>query len=108
MKYQLLAPVEAFELTTTYIRICGAGIIVIMAYNMIGGIFRGMGDSNTPLVTVLIACICNIIGDLLFVAVLHMGTKGAALATPCSTIVQILLCFGCLIYMSRKKDLKLI
>ena len=87
------APAEAFKLTTTYIRICGGGIIVIMAYNMIGGVFRGMGDSRTPLITVLIACICNIIGDLLFVAVLHMGTKGAALATVGAQFISVLISY---------------
>ncbi|MBP3239889.1 MAG: MATE family efflux transporter [Oribacterium sp.] len=87
------APQEAFKLTTTYIRICGGGIIVIMAYNMIGGVFRGMGDSQTPLITVLIACICNIIGDLLFVAVLHLGTKGAALATVGAQLISVIISF---------------
>jgi len=75
------APKEAFSLTTTYIRICGAGSLIIIMYNLIGSIFRGMGDSKTPLITVLIACICNIFGDLLLVAGFHMGTAGAALAT---------------------------
>ncbi|MBE6003821.1 MAG: MATE family efflux transporter [Lachnospiraceae bacterium] len=87
------APQEAFKLTTTYIRICGGGIIVIMAYNMIGGVFRGMGDSQTPLITVLIACICNILGDLLFVAVLHLGTKGAALATVGAQLISVIISF---------------
>lgn len=75
------APAEAFSLTSTYVRICGAGTLVIIAYNLIGSIFRGIGDSRTPLVTVFIACVCNIVGDLLLVAVLRMGTAGAALAT---------------------------
>ena len=75
------APAEAFDLTTAYVRICGAGTLVIIAYNLIGSVFRGIGDSATPLVTVAIACGCNIVGDLLLVAVLRMGTAGAALAT---------------------------
>ncbi|SET66534.1 putative efflux protein, MATE family [[Clostridium] aminophilum] len=87
------APAEAFELTTSYIRICGGGIIVIMAYNMIGGVFRGIGDSNTPLITVLIACICNIIGDILLVAVLHMGTKGAAYATVGAQFISVVISY---------------
>ena len=68
------APEEAFDLTASYIRICGAGSVVIIAYNLIGSIFRGLGDSRTPLITVLISCVCNIAGDLLLVAVFHMGT----------------------------------
>ena len=75
------APAEAFSRTADYVRICGMGILVIIAYNLIGSVFRGIGDSATPLVTVAIACGCNIVGDLLLVAVLRMGTAGAALAT---------------------------
>ena len=67
------APLEAFDLTAQYIRICGGGAIIIIAYNLIGGVFRGMGDSNTPLITVLIACICNIAGDLILVAGFNLG-----------------------------------
>ncbi len=75
------APPEAFDATASYIRICGLGSVFIVAYNLIGSIFRGIGDSRTPLMTVLIACVCNIAGDLLLVAVFHLGTAGAALAT---------------------------
>lgn len=95
------APAEAFDLTTTYIRICGAGIIVIISYNLIGGIFRGLGDSNTPLVTVLIACIFNIIGDLVLVAGFKMGTKGAAIATVGAQLVSVLIS----LVLIRKKNL---
>ena len=94
------APAEAFDLTTTYIRICGAGIIVIIAYNLIGGIFRGLGDSNTPLVTVLIACIFNILGDFVLVAIFKMGTKGAAIATVGAQLVSVLIS---LVLISKKK-----
>ncbi len=75
------APEAAFDATAAYIRICGLGSLFIIAYNLIGSIFRGIGDSRTPLMTVLIACVCNIAGDLLLVAVFHMGTAGAAIAT---------------------------
>ncbi len=85
------APEEAYALTTDYIRICGAGAVVIIAYNLIGGIFRGIGDSNTPLVTVMIACICNILGDLLLVGRFGMGTAGAALATVGAQLVSVVI-----------------
>lgn len=75
------APEEAVSLTADYIRICGAGIFFIVAYNVIAAIFRGLGDSRSPLIFVLVACLVNIFGDLLFVAVFHMNVKGAALAT---------------------------
>ena len=83
------APEEAFDLTALYIRICGAGTLVIIAYNLIGSIFRGIGDSTTPLVTVAIACGSNILGDLLLVAVFHMGTAGAAIATVLAQAVSV-------------------
>lgn len=85
------APEEAFDLTAQYIRICGGGAIVIISYNLIGGIFRGIGDSNTPLITVLIACVCNIVGDLLLVAVFGMGTAGAAIATVGAQLISVIL-----------------
>lgn len=75
------APQEAFDKTTLYIRICSAGSLFIIAYNVLGSVFRGIGDSRTPLLAVFIACIFNIFGDLLFVAVFHMAAAGAALAT---------------------------
>ena len=64
----LHAPTEAFTQTCDYITVCGYGMLFICLYNLLGAIFRGIGDSKTPLLTVFIACICNIIGDLLFVA----------------------------------------
>ena len=56
------APEHAFHQTVLYIRICGAGSLFIVAYNVLGSIFRGIGDSRTPLLTVAIACVINIFG----------------------------------------------
>ena len=95
------APAEAFALTTAYVRICGAGMLVIIAYNLIGSIFRGIGDSRTPLMTVLIACVCNIAGDLLLVAVLGMGTRGAAIATVAAQAISV----AAPLFILRKKAL---
>ena len=75
------APAEAFAATRSYLRICGLGSVFIVSYNLIGSVFRGIGDSKTPLMTVLIACAANVIGDLLLVAVFRMGAAGAAAAT---------------------------
>ncbi len=85
------APEEAFSETVLYIRICGAGTLIIVAYNIIGSIFRGLGDSVTPLISVIIACVSNVIGDLVFVAVFGMGTAGAALATVLAQGLSVLL-----------------
>ena len=95
------APPEAFDLTVSYVRICGLGFLVIIAYNLIGSIFRGLGDSKTPLITVAIACICNVVGDLFFVAVLHLGAAGAAIATVIAQMVSVMLS----LIMIRKKTL---
>ena len=75
------APEEAVALTANYVRICGGGIFFIVAYNVLSAIFRGLGDSKSPLLFVLVACIINIIGDLALVAGLHMDAVGAAIAT---------------------------
>ena len=83
------APLEAENLTAAYNRICGAGSVAIIAYNLIGSIFRGLGDSKTPLITVGIACLCNIFGDLLLVAVFHLGAPGAAMATVFAQLLSV-------------------
>lgn len=83
------APEEAVELTTVYVRICGSGIFFIVAYNLLAAIFRGMGDSRSPLLFVLVACIVNIAGDLLLVAGFHMDAAGAALATVFAQAVSV-------------------
>lgn len=87
----LNAPEAAYRLTVTYVRICGAGIAFVVGYNVISGIFRGLGNSRLPLLFVLIACIVNIVGDLFLVAVLHMDVAGAALATILAQAVSVVL-----------------
>lgn len=95
------APEEAFNKTVEYVRICGSGMIVIVAYNLISCIFRGLGDSKTPLLTVAIACVFNIAGDLLLCAVFHLGTRGAALATVFAQIISVVVSLAFI----RKKEL---
>lgn len=85
------APEEAFAQTVAYVRICSAGTVFIVAYNVLGSIFRGIGDSKMPLITVAIACVLNIGGDLLFVSVFHMGAAGAAMATVLAQAVSVVL-----------------
>ena len=91
----LHAPIEAYVQTCEYIMVCGSGTLFIGLYNLLGAVFRGIGDSKTPLLTVAVACIINIVGDLLFVAVFGLGAMGAALATiiaqAISVIVSILI-----------------
>lgn len=93
------APREALDLTVLYIRICGAGFLFIVFYNYIAAIFRGLGDSNMPLLFVAIACVANIIGDYVLVAVFHMNVAGAAIATVGAQAISVILS---LIIISRK------
>ena len=83
------APAEALDLTTGYVRICGGGIFFIVAYNLLSAIFRGLGDSKSPLMFVAVACVVNIVGDLLLVAVFHMDAAGAALATVFAQAISV-------------------
>ena len=95
------APTEAVDLTTSYVRICGGGILFIVAYNMLAAIFRGLGDSKSPLLFVLVACIFNIVGDLVLVAGFHLDAAGAAIATVFAQAVSVV----CAIVILLKKDL---
>ena len=85
------APPEAFDQTVAYVRICSGGAVFIVAYNVLGAMFRGIGDSKTPLLTVFIACAVNIAGDLVFVGGLGLGVAGAALATVLAQGVSVAL-----------------
>jgi putative MATE family efflux protein len=91
LTHLMQAPEEAVDLTVTYVRICGGGIIFIIAYNMISSIFRGLGNSRLPLIFVAIACVVNIAGDLILVAGFRMDTAGAAIATVAAQAVSVLL-----------------
>ena len=94
------APAEAVDLTTSYVRICGGGILFIVAYNLLAAIFRGLGDSKSPLLFVLVACIVNIFGDLLLVAGLHMDAAGAAIATVMAQALSVV--FAVILLMKKK------
>lgn len=91
------APEEAVDLTASYIRICGAGIFFIVAYNLLSAIFRGLGDSRSPLLFVLVACIVNVAGDLLLVAGFGMDAAGATIATVLAQAVSVLLAVALLL-----------
>lgn len=93
------APAEAFAQTVVYVRICSGGAVFIVAYNVLGAMFRGLGDSRTPLLTVTIACVVNIAGDLLLVGPCGLGVAGAALATVLAQAVSVALS---LLFIRRK------
>ncbi len=84
-------PDAAMTQCVYYVRICGAGLIFITAYNILSGIMRGMGNSKMPMITVAIACVINIFGDLLLVGVFHMAAAGAAIATVAAQGISVLI-----------------
>jgi len=87
----LKIPEEAIASCKSYIYICSAGIIFIVAYNLLGSIFRGLGNSKIPLIIVAIACIFNIAGDLFFIAILKTGAAGAAIATVLAQALSVII-----------------
>lgn len=95
----LSVPDESWEQTRLYLMICFAGIPAITAYNVISSIFRGLGDSKTPMYFVIVACIVNIAVDYLLIGVFDMKATGAALGTVLSQTVSILIA---LIYIAKK------
>lgn len=96
----MLTPEEAAAETITYLRICFLGIPFITAYNVISSLFRGAGDSRSPMYFVAVACVVNIVLDFAFIGLLGMGAAGAALGTVCGQAVSVLTALA----MLRKKD----
>ncbi len=94
-------PLEAFDYTIHYITICSLGVPFIVGYNGVSGVFRGFGDSKSPLYFITLACIINIGLDLLLVAVFHMGAAGAAAATVAAQGIS----FAAAIFYMIKKGL---
>ncbi len=84
-------PEEAVEGTKAYLQICFLGIPFITAYNIISGIYRGLGDSRTPMFFVLAACITNIVLDIVFMGPLSLGPAGAALGTTLSQALSVVI-----------------
>ena len=87
-------PEAAMPETMRYVRICSSGIIFITAYNNISAVFRGLGNSRSPFLFVLIACLVNVLLDLLFVGVFGMAASGAALATIIAQAVSVIFSLG--------------
>ena len=86
----IATPQEAVAGTSVYLLICFIGIPFITAYNIISSIFRGLGDSKSPMYFIGIACVMNIALDYLFMGAFHMGAAGAALGTVCAQTFSVL------------------
>lgn len=82
-------PVEAVSGTIDYLTICFIGIPFIAGFNVIASIFRGLGDSKSPMYFVTVACVVNILLDYLFIGYYDMGPTGAALGTTLSQAVSV-------------------
>ena len=82
-------PAEAVEGTAAYLTICFLGIPFITAYNIISSIFRGLGDSKSPMYFIAVACVANIALDYLFMGALDLGPAGAALGTTLAQTVSV-------------------
>ncbi|MDO5717867.1 MAG: MATE family efflux transporter [Tissierellia bacterium] len=105
------APPAAMEKTIKYILICSSGIVFITGYNLLAAIFRGLGNSNLPLLFVLIACFFNILGDIVLVKYLHMDAAGTAIATIFAQAMSVLMSFFVILkqgfpFPFSKKNLK--
>ncbi len=105
-------PLEAVEGTKRYLVVCFLGIPFITAYNVLSSIYRGLGDSKTPFYFVLVACIANILLDIIFMGPMGLGPMGAALGTVISQALSVVIA---LIHLKksrtglkvRREDLKL-
>lgn len=98
--YIMSTPGEAVTETIIYLQICFAGIPFITAYNIISSIFRGMGDSKSPMYFIAVACVFNIVLDLIFIGILRLGTAGAALGTTLSQAASVVVSF---IFIIKRK-----
>lgn len=94
-------PVEAVAETKSYLTICFLGIPFIVAYNIIASIFRGLGDSKSPMYFIMIACAVNIILDYVLIGAYRMGASGAAIATVVSQTVSVIVA---LIFIKKHKS----
>ena len=93
-------PVESIAETRIYLQTCFIGIPFITAYNVLSSIFRGMGDSKSPMYFISVACVVNIILDYVFIGFFQMGAMGAALGTIVSQTVSVIFAF---VSVLRKK-----
>ena len=107
----MATPAAAAEGTADYLTICFLGIPFITAYNIISSIFRGLGDSKSPMYFIAVACVANITLDYLFMGALHLGPAGAALGTTLSQTISVLLSLAVIAtrksgIVLRRSDLK--
>ena len=106
----MFTPAEAVKGTAEYLTICFIGIPFITAYNIISSIFRGLGDSKSPMYFIAVACVANIGLDYLFMGALYLGPAGAALGTTLSQAISVVVSLTVIVrrkhVVLQKSDLK--
>lgn len=107
----LSTPDESVAETKKYLIICFAGIPFIVAYNIISSVFRGLGDSKSPMYFIAVACVINILIDYIFIGLFNMGASGAAFGTVISQFFSVIFALITIKYKKiefgvTKKDLK--
>ena len=98
-------PAEAADGTRAYLTICFIGIPFITAYNIISSIFRGLGDSKSPMIFIAVACAANIALDYIFIGAMGLGPAGAALGTTLSQAISVV--FLLVVILRRKSGISL-
>ena len=98
-------PAEAADGTRAYLTICFIGIPFITAYNIISSIFRGLGDSKSPMIFIAVACAANIALDYIFIGAMGLGPAGAALGTTLSQAISVV--FALVVILRRKSGISL-
>lgn len=98
-------PAEAADGTRAYLTICFIGIPFITAYNIISSIFRGLGDSKSPMIFIAVACAANIALDNIFIGAMGLGPAGAALGTTLSQAISVV--FSLVVILRRKSGISL-
>lgn len=97
-------PAEAVNGTIDYLTVCFIGIPFITAYNIISSVFRGMGDSKSPMYFIAVACAANIALDYLFMGALNLGPTGAALGTTLSQAISVIISLAVIV---KRGEIKL-
>ncbi len=98
-------PTEAVDGCVSYLRICFIGIPLITAYNVISAVFRGLGDTKSPMYFIAVACVANIALDYVFIGALHMGPNGAAFGTVVGQTISVIVAL--IVILCRKNRIKL-
>lgn len=98
-------PAEAAEGTRAYLTLCFIGIPFITAYNIISSIFRGLGDSKSPMIFIAVACAANIALDYIFIGIMGLGPAGAALGTTLSQAISVV--FSLTVILRKKSGISL-